>query len=332
MTESQLEAAVANAEADTEAAHAELAQAQADFRQAKADRHAMERRVELARQACAMAEQALDEAKAECSARLASVSASVETGTKRLAAAQQALDAYLAATPAATTFQSWLKWDPTQHGSAITPGTLRDRMNLPAEQLAFLQEYLYDRDPKYRGLCDRYRRDWITAKGDVERNIVSRKTVTHVSGSFGEHLARLALAPLGGNVETQGRTFVGHSGRYTKTDLIVNDLKVPVVLGRGDGMAAKVGGSLAVEVKCGKSEYLYEQREHMTFQAKGHKKADASCTLCTRDIHDLPSDRESALREAMHKAGSPLIGMLPRKNELDQSCLDFVRAGEKGYA
>jgi chemotaxis protein histidine kinase CheA len=323
------ESAVASAEADTEAAQAELEQAQVHFEQAKENRQAMERRVEYSKQACAMAEQAMEQARAECSARLASVSQSLETATRRLFAAQEALNAYLATNPAMKQFHSWLKWDVTQHGSAITPNTLRDRMNLSAEQRALLQEYLYDRNPQYRDLVDRYRGEWAAAKGDAERNIVARKTRTHISGAFAEHMTRLALAPLGGKIETQGRTFVGDSGRYTKTDLIVTDLRVPVILGRGDGMAAPVGGSMAFEVKCGKADYLYSEKGHMVFQAEGHKQADAQCTLCSRDIHDLPPEKEKQLRETLHEAGSPLVGMLPRKNEIDESCIDFIRSGEE---
>lgn len=323
------ESAVASAEADVEAAQAEVAQAQAALEQAKGNRQAMEQRVEHARQACAMAEQALEQARAECTARLASVSQSVDTATRRLSAAQQALNAYLATNPAAAQFHSWLKWNATQHGAAITPDTLRDRMNLSADQRDLLQEYLYDRNPQYRGLVDRYRREWAAAKGDAERNIVARKTRIHLSGAFAEHMARLALAPLGGKIETQGRTFVGDCGRYTKTDLLVTDLRVPVILGRGEGMSAPVGGSMAFEVKCGKADYLYSQMDHMVFQAEGHKQADAQCTLCSRDIHDLPSEKEKHLRNTLHDAGSPLVGMLPRKNEIDESCIDFIRAGEE---
>jgi hypothetical protein len=191
------------------------------------------------------------------------------------------------------------------------------------------QEYLYDRNPAYRKQVDKYRNQWVAAKGDAERNIVARQARTHLSGEFAEQMARHALAPLGGRVETQGRTFVGDNGRYTKTDLLITDLRVPVILGRGNGMGAPVGGSMAFEVKCGKAEYLYSQKGHMVFQAEGHKQADAQCTLCSRDIHDLPPEKEKELRDTMREAGSPMVGMLPRKNEIDQSCLDFIRQNEE---
>ena len=323
------ESDVADAEDAVEQAQAELEKAQADLELAKENHQAMEQRVECAKQALAMAEQALEQSRAECATRLAAVSQSVDVATGRLTAAQQALNAYLATNPSAAQFHSWLHWNPAQHGAAITPDILRDRMNLSAEQRVLLQEYLYDRNPAYRGLVDKYRGGWATAKGDAERNIVALKTRIHLSGEFAVQMARHALAPLGGRIETQGRTFVGDNGRYTKTDLLVTDLRVPVILGRGEGMGAQVSGSMAFEVKCGKADYLYSQKDHMVFQAGGHKQADAHCTLCSRDIHDLPADKEKELRDTLREAGSPLVGMLPSKNEIDQSCLDFIRQGEE---
>jgi hypothetical protein len=323
------EAAEAEAEADYEVAQAQVERAESELEQAKADRQAMEQRVELANQAHVMAEQLHEHARAECSARLAAVSQSVDKASARLTAAQQALNSYLETNPHAAQFYSWLKWDPAQHARVITPDMLRDRMNLSVQQQDLLQEYLYDRNPAYRELVDRYRSEWAMAKGDAERDVVARKTRIHLSGEFAEQTARYALAPLGGRVETQGRTYVGDSGRYTKTDLIVMDLRVPVILGRGDGMAVPAGGSLACEVKCGKADYLYQQRDHMEFQAEGHQHADASCTLCSRDIRDLPEEKETELRDALRKARSPLVGMLPRKNDVDKSCLGFIRVSNE---
>ena len=323
----EAEAAVADAQADVEVAEAALKEAETALEKAKEGRQQMEQRVDLARQALAVAEQALEQAGAECAARFASVSQSVDVATGRLTAAQQALNAYLGTNSSTAQFYSWLNWNPSQHGAPITPDTLRDRINLSAEQRSLLQEYLYDRNPAYRRLIDKYRGEWAAAKGDAERNIVARKTRIHVSGEFAELMARHALAPLGGGIETQGRTFVGDNGRYTKTDLLVKDLGVTVILGRGEGMGAPVGGSMAFEVKCGKADYIYSQKNHMVFQAEGHKQAVAHCTLCSRDIHDLPPEKEKELRDTLREAGSPLMGMLPRKNEIDQSCLVFIRQG-----
>jgi hypothetical protein len=320
---------VAESEAAVEQAQTMLEQASAELELATENRQAMEQRTDLAKQAQAMAEQSLEQAQHECNIRLATVDQAIEIGTARLNAAQHALDAYFATNPPAAEFHAWLKWNPAQNGRPITPDILRDRMNLSSEQRRLFQEYLYDRNPAYRKKVDKYRNQWAMARGDAERNIVARRTRIHLSGEFGEQMARYALAPLGGRIETQGRTFVGDNGRYTNTDLMVTDLHVPVILGRGEGMGAPAGGSMAFEVKCGKVEYLYSQKDHMVFQAEGHKQADAQCTLCSRDIQDLSPEKEKELRDALRKAGSPMVGMLPRKNEIDQSCLYFIRQNDE---
>lgn len=323
-------ATVARAQGAVEQAHAALARSQGEFERATEHRQSMERRVDLAKRAQTMAEQLAEHAQQECNARLAAVDQAVDIGAARVQAAQQALDAYLATNPPAAQFHAWLTWNPALQGAPITPDTLRDRMNLSSDHRRMLQQYLYERNPGYRTQVDKYRKQWAAAQGDAERNILARKARIHLSGEFGEQIARHALAPMGGRIDTQGRTFVGDNGRYTKTDLLVSDLRVPVLLGRGEGMAAPVGGSMAFEVKCGKADYLYAQMDHMVFQAEGHKQADAQCTLCSRDIHDLPPEKEKALRDALRAAGSPMVGMLPKKNEIDQSCLEFIRDHGEG--
>lgn len=324
------EVAVIAAETAVASAEVVVIAAEAAYALAVVNRQAMEMRVNLAKIAEFEAQKLLLETQQECNARLLSVQQSVMVGAARLRAAQQALSAYLATNPFATQFYAWLKWDPAKDGRTVTPGMLRDRMNLSSEQRRRLfQEYLYDRNPAYRKQVDKYRNQWATAKGDAERNIVARRARIHLSGEFGEQIVRHALAPLGGRIETQGRTFVGDNGRYTKTDLIVTDLRIPVILGRGEGMGAPVGGSMAFEVKCGKAKYLYSQKDHMVFQAEGHKQADAQCTLCSRDINDLSPEKGKELRDTLRDAGSPMVGMLPSKNEIDQSCLDFILQEEE---
>jgi chemotaxis protein histidine kinase CheA len=323
------DAAVAEAQAAVDVAQTAIEKAETALEKATEDRQRMEQRVERAKRALSMAEHAFERVQQECTSRMKEVARSIDTGKARLTAAQHALDAYLATNPPAAQFHQWLHWSPEQ-GKPITPDVIRDRLNLSREEQRLLQEYLYDRNPGYRNMVDKFRGEWGSAKGDVERNIVNRNARIHLCGAYAEHLARHALAPLGGKVETQGRTLVGDDGRYTKTDLIVTDLRVPVVLGRGEGMGAPVGGSLAFEVKCGKADYLYQQKDHMLFQAEGHKQADAHFTLCSRDIHDLPPEKEKELRDALRAAGSPLVGMLPAKNDIDHSCLAFVHLDKEG--
>lgn len=323
------EADVADAESAVQTAQAIVEASQVEFDEAVDNRQRMEHRVDISRQALAMAKQVFNQTRHECAGRIESVGTSVDSGKARLAAAQNALDAYLAGNPAAARFHEWLHWQPTQ-GKPITPDIIRDRINISREERRLLQEYLYDRNGAYRNMVDKYRREWSAAKGDVERNIINRKARIHLCGEYAEQLARHALASLGDEIKTQGRTLVGDEGRYTKTDLIVTNLWVPVVLGRGEAMGAPVSGSLAFEVKCGKADYLYAQKDHMLFQAEGHKQANAHCTLCSRDIHELSPEKEKELRDALRAAGSPLVGMMPAKNDIDQSCLQFIQPEQEG--
>ena len=79
-----------------------------------------------------------------------------------------------------------------------------------------------------------------------------------------------------------------------------------------------------MEVKCGKANYLYKEKVHMVKQALGHKQADARFTLVSRDIHDLPPEKEKELRDALREAGSPIVAMLPYKKKINQSCRDLI--------
>lgn len=322
---SDAESDVSSAEAGLEQAQILLTQAESALESSRSDCDAMHQRVDQVGIVLSLTQSMQDSVVTNCTTQLVAIDQAVAVGTARLGAAQQALDAYLATSPTAAQFHDWLKWDPTRHAGPITPDVLRNRMNLSSQQRMLFQQYLYDRDPAYRGAVNKFRAQWTAAQGDVERNIVARQARRQLSGEFGEQIARYALAPLGEKIETQGRTFVGDDGRYTKTDLLVTDLRIPVILGRGEGMGAPKGGSMAFEVKCGKAEYLYAQMAHMVFQAEGHQQANARCTLCSRDINNLSPERQEALRQALRKAGSPLVGMLPTKNDIDQSCLEAIR-------
>jgi hypothetical protein len=131
------------------------------------------------------------------------------------------------------------------------------------------------------------------------------------------------LAPFTSNISVQKTTNL-ENGTYTKTDLFMEGLKVPVILGRGQRMGASPGENIAIEVKCGKAAYLLSQLDHMEFQARGHANAQASATICSRDIKDLSPKDEAMLRDRMKNAGSSMIGMLPLKNEIDILCWDIV--------
>jgi len=316
------EADVAAAESAVAEAEFAVAAAEEALEAAKDHRMQMEQRNEMACQCLDMATQLLETVQIECATRLANSLACIEIGKTRLKNAQAALTSYLETNPSYKEFYDWLKWEP-KLGVPITPKELHSRLNLSIEQQRYYLEYLADRDPVFRAKIADYRKQLNSANGVAERHAVQLKIRRNLSGYCGEKIVEQALRPLGNKVDTQARTTF-ENGRYTKTDLIIKDLKVPVILGRGKGMSAPIGGSIAIEVKCGQASYLYSQKDHMTFQAGGHQEADASMTVCSGDIKDLSPEEQEELREALRNAGSPLIGMLPTKDEIDKACWDMV--------
>lgn len=288
----------------------------------KDHRMQMELRSEMSCQCLDMAMQLAENIQTECVSRLSIAANHLAVGKARLENAKAALNAYLDTQPSAAEFYTWLKWSPDLN-KAITPKELHSRLNLSAEQQRYYLEYLADRDPVFRAKISEYRKQLKAANGPAERLVVQLKIRKNLSGYYGEKIVEQALSPLGNKVDTQARTTF-EDGSFTKTDLIINDLKVLVILGRGEGMIAPVGGSIAIEVKCGRASYLYSEKDHMVFQSGGHQDADASMIVCSRDIKDLTPEQEKELRESVRNAGSPIIGMLPKKDEIDKACWDIV--------
>ena len=316
------EAAVSAAEAQVNECQATLEQRQSELEAKKEARMLAERRSELASQ-CQMAAQKVSEAAIQVFATTrAKVASVVQQGVAALAKASDALQRYLASNPEAKKFYDWIKWNPNP-SKPVGPTTLHCRMNLSVEQQKYFLQYLCDRDPAVRAKFADYATRLANAATADERDKIELQARKTLSGFYGEKLVEYAFKPLGTGVSTQSRT-VFEDGRYTKTDLVVTGLKVPVILGKGEGMAAPVGGSIAIEVKCGHSAYLKQQTDHMIFQAGGHKAADASVTVCTRDIKDLSPEEQKELRRKLREAGSPLIGMLPKKDDLDEACNEVL--------
>lgn len=315
---SQEEQGIAIAEADVKGAETALFSAEQGVAAAKQQRMALEQRRELAHQCLDMASQLAQSVHSECAARLSQAAQLLETGRCRLGNARAALSAYLNTHPAAAEFHAWLNWKPDGK-KVVTPQDLYARLNLTPEQQRYFYQYLAESDPQFRAKVADYRRQLANAAGTAEVMAVQLKVRRHLSGYCGEKIVEKALGPLAGSVSTQSKTRFA-DGRYTKTDLVLQDLNVPVILGRGAGMSAPKGGSIAIEVKCGGTAYLLGQQDHMIFQSGGHQQANASMTICSRDIKKLPQEKQDQLREALRQSGSPLIGMLPEKAEIDKAC------------
>jgi len=312
------------AAAETAVAVAEQAvdQATEAFEQAKAQRMHMEQRLDLGRRAASIIQGHEASYLSASNSRLHSVNDLADRAHLRIGNARTALDEYLNQTPGAASFVAWLRWSP-QPTTVVTPAHLNERLNISSETLGQFVQYLSERDPGFRSKISGYHEKLVSCNGPVERHAVQLQMRKNLAGEVAEQLVIHAMSPLTKEVITQHRTNLPN-GSFTKTDFILNGLKVPVVLGRGEGRSAGIGESIAGEVKCGQAAYIHSQKDHMVTQSFGHKESAASLTICSRDVKDLLPHEEEELRAALRKAGSPLVGMLPRKEEVDRACWQAV--------
>lgn len=309
--------AVESARAAEALARAE--EARQAFEEARCRRERMERRRELAARCGEIAGLSLESQRVQYTAALAEAAEVVQRGRSRLAAAAGDLRNYHGNSPAREAAGEWLHWEPEEK-RPVRPDQVHDRLNVSESVQGAVLAYLYATDPGFRAAVDRLRRQLEVPGREAAVELQVRK---NVAGRLCEELVIRAFAPLGEEIRTQeNRTL--EDGGFTKIDMTLYGLKVPLILGRGRQMGAREGGSLAIEVKSGEAAYLRRELDHMCRQAEGHQGHSASCVVCTRDIRDLPPGQEQALREALRQAGSPILGMLPRKEELDRSCIRFV--------
>ena len=145
-----------------------------------------------------------------------------------------------------------------------------------------------------------------------------------MAGQLSEDIIKDALAPFADSSSTQVQQVL-EDGGYTKIDLVLEGMKQPTVFGKGQGMMSPKGGSVAIEVKSGQDEYLLAQKPHLDRQIQGHKDYDVSLILCTRDIKDLSVEQE--YRSDIKEFGSRVIGMLPRKDEINDVVWRFLNEG-----
>ena len=300
-----------------------VAEAREEYEQAKQHWERLEQRYEMAVECVKEAQEMFETIQNAFHFSRREIERATEEGLTRLQWAYEDLSKYVSETAPEVLIETseWRNWEPDEK-KPVSPMTVHDRLNVSNAVLNSILVYLYATDIGFRNMDDGYRNE---AKTTGNRDSVILKIRKNMAGRLAEETVIKAFSPLGERVETQERVYFDDGG-YTKVDLIVRKLKQPLILGKGEGMGAREGADLAVEVKSGKKEYLYSQMSHMQKQAEGHTKL--SCTVCTRDIKELSSEKEAELRKTMAEAGSPLLGMLPLKEELDAACIEFV-LGEK---
>ena len=331
------------------------------YEAAKAHRELLEKRYEMARQAVNLAEAMKSKLEMFCTKCLTQIIPLVEQGISRITQAHADLQQYHAESTnvanlsvaeisrrsistAATSetrqnfsttaaknssaissqnfsttaaFTEWANYQPTL-GKPVNPEEINGRLNPSSEVLQALLKNRYETDSKFKALVDSYREQAQTNRSDVERKIKQ-----NMAGAFAEEIVKTALKPYGEFYRTQEHVQLS-DGSYTKPDFVLHGLKVPLIVGRGAGMGVRENGSIAVEVKTGQPSYLLNQRQHLEKQAQGHLSCDASWTICTRDVQKISAQNQQELRGAIRAAGSPIVGFLPYKDDLDSECIKFV--------
>lgn len=299
----------------------QLVLARQEYEEAVRHREALERRYEMAVKAMNLAQERHDTLLMYFETGKKSIEVMVDKGCARLNFAYQDLQKYVSriAPDVRNNLDKWFN-DKPKENTPVRPNEIRDKLDVDENVVDTILEYLYATDMGFRANVDSYCNE-MKIGNEVGAELKIKKQMV---GRLCEEIVIRAFKPISTQISTQMKESLPN-GRYTKVDLIVYGLTNPLVLGRGVGMGAREGGSLAVEVKSGHSSYLYQQLSHMQDQAFGHKSCDASCVICTRDIHDLSLEKENELREKLREAGSPMIGMLPRKDDLDNRCINFVK-------
>lgn len=289
-------------------------------------REDMERRLEMAQRAVARATALLEKLELDFRATKARIEEVSAEGTIRIGHAYDILTMYLAAVgpEARHDYEQWEKHEP-EKDKPVTPVDISRRLNTSYNVMMGLLAYLYAFNSKFHSFVEMRRNEY--AQGMLAHEKIEKKIKSNMAGKLAEAIVIHAFKPYATDIITQKITTF-EDECYTIIDLVVSNLKVPVILGRGTGMGAQKGGSIAVEVKAGVPRYLRDQKEHLLFQAKGHTAYNASCTICTRDLHDLAAEQD--FRNEIRAGGSPLLAMLPYKRDLDAVCIDFVMGkGEK---
>lgn len=307
-------------------AEREVARCQKELNAAIKHRKDMERRLEMAQRAVARATALLEKLELDFRATKARIEEVSAEGTIRIGHAYDILTMYLAAVgpEARHDYEQWEKHEP-EKDKPVTPVDISRRLNTSYNVMMGLLAYLYASDGNFHSFVEMRRNEF--AQGMLVQEEIERKIRKNMVGRLAEEIVIRAFKPYATDISTQNVTRF-EDERYTKTDLVVSNLKVPIILGRGTGMGAQKGGSIAVEVKAGAPDYLRQQKEHLLFQAMGHTAYNASCTICTRDLHDLAAEQD--FRNEIRAGGSPLLAMLPYKRDLDAVCIDFVMGkGEK---
>lgn len=318
--------AIAAASAKVAAITPELTKAIQDYKEAVEHRQRIEHRCELAQKCVNIAQEMCETLNLRFNYSRVKIEEVVFKGNSRLQFAYDDLSKYLSriSPEAKKEITDWDKWQPKEN-EPVKPDDVIDRLNASKSVVNGILEYLYATDLNFRMTVDRHSANLCVPGMESSTFIQIRRNIV---GRFCEELVIRTFLPMGTSIETQHVENLS-DGTFTKVDMILHGLKQPLILGKGEGMGSRKGGDLGIEVKAGQKEYIYQQLEHLEKQAQGHIGCDVSCTICSRDIKDLSPEKQKYLREKVREAGSPMLGMLPYKADLDNECIEFVKSKVK---
>ena len=237
----------------------QLAPARQEYEEAVRHREALERRYEMAVKCVNLAQERLENLQMKFESGKRSIELAVSRGCSRLDMAYQDLTKYISriAPDVRNNLDKWFNEKPEKN-VPVRPNEIRDKLDVDDNVVDAILEYLYSTDLGFRTNVDGYCNEMNL--GDI--NGAELKIKKQMVGRLCEEIVIRAFKPISTEISTQARESLP-DGRYTKVDMIVYGLTNPLVLGRGEGMGAREGGSLAVEVKSGHSSYLYQQLSHM---------------------------------------------------------------------
>jgi len=328
---SAAEAALAVMEFVSPAASAALAAAQAALIAAERNREEAIRKLDLARQRAELAHVNYSKAQnlhervmIECSGRINVINGICAEGKNRLQHALTALEEYLNSNADAKEAYGYLNWRPHDN-KPVAAQTIHNRLNLNPAQQKIIIQYLAETDPVFRKEIEDYRKALKAAMGQAERDAILAEMEKKLQDEYAKKMADLAVKPLGDDVQVH-IAYTLKDKEKTFIDVIIANLKVPVVLEEGEEAAAPEGGSVAIEIKTGRKKALKSPEEYKELWAKANP--GASIKLCVINIKDLPPEDAEEMRAVLKSVDSPILEMLADKDNIDEALLEIIKGEE----
>ena len=282
--------------------------AKEEYNKAQENRYNMERRVETATNAKNQAELLLETSKSFFDIKLTFLERVKEQISIKLNKAYDIILGY------------YNNKEYIENLNIIMPDNLSKMLFLDKNKSKKYFEFFYKSDVRFKQQVDKLKEEYHNAKTEFEKEKVILKIRRNLAGAYAEKYIETSLSSLG-KVQTQH--IENLHGSYSKVDILIKDIKKPIILGKGKCKHLKKGDTLAIEIKAGSKDYIKSQKEHLKFQTAAHKKtADVSVIITSKDIYELQNEEE--FRKLFKEDCSHILALLPKKNELDRYILESM--------